>query len=76
MKRGVKGMLPLDCLPRWGREGVTLITSVKLKKNMGSNMVSPEPFFLKEWFLIYHRKNSCRESLMIIFLTKCSFSIQ
>ena len=23
--RGVKGMLPLGCLPLWGREGVTLI---------------------------------------------------
>ena len=23
-KRGVKGMLPLGCLPLWGREGVTL----------------------------------------------------
>jgi hypothetical protein len=22
---GVKGMLPLGCLPLWGREGVTLI---------------------------------------------------
>jgi hypothetical protein len=27
---GVKGMLPLDCLPLWGREGVTLIV---LKQN-------------------------------------------
>jgi len=47
MKRGVKGIHPLGCLPPWGREGVTLIASVKLKKNMGNNMVSPEPFFLK-----------------------------
>jgi hypothetical protein len=23
MERGVKGMLPLGCLLRWGREGVT-----------------------------------------------------
>ena len=23
--KGVKGMLPLGCLPLWGREGVTLI---------------------------------------------------
>ncbi len=26
-KRGVKGMLPLGCLPHWGREEVTLQTS-------------------------------------------------
>jgi hypothetical protein len=25
MRTGVKGMLPLGCLPLWGREGVTLI---------------------------------------------------
>ena len=25
-KQGVKGTLPLRCLPLWGREGVTLIT--------------------------------------------------
>jgi hypothetical protein len=27
---GVKGILPLGCLPPWGREGVTLIVSVKI----------------------------------------------
>jgi len=32
MERGVKGMPPLDCLPLWGREGVTLIASTKCKK--------------------------------------------
>jgi len=26
-KPGVKGMLPLGCLPLWGREGVTLLLS-------------------------------------------------
>ena len=25
--KGVKGMLPLGCLPLWGREGVTLLTT-------------------------------------------------
>jgi len=25
MKKGVKGMFPLGCLPLWGREGVILI---------------------------------------------------
>jgi len=29
MERGVKGMLPLGCLPRRGREGVALIVSSK-----------------------------------------------
>jgi hypothetical protein len=42
MDRGVKGILPLGCLPLWGREGVTLIPSSKCKKNMGSDRISPE----------------------------------
>jgi hypothetical protein len=42
MERGVKGMLPLGCLPRWGREGVTLIASSKCKKNMSSKRISTE----------------------------------
>jgi len=29
MERGVKGMPPLDCLPLWGREGVTLMAFFK-----------------------------------------------
>jgi hypothetical protein len=29
---GVKGMLPLGCLPRWGREGVTLLTAGEYKQ--------------------------------------------
>jgi hypothetical protein len=28
-KPGVKGTLPLGCLPLWGREGVTLIVAGK-----------------------------------------------
>jgi len=28
-KEGVRGMLPLGCLPLWGREGVILITIAK-----------------------------------------------
>jgi hypothetical protein len=28
--KGVNGMLPLGCFPRWGREGVTLKVSVKI----------------------------------------------
>jgi len=27
--KGVKGMLPLGCLPLWGREGVSLIAFLK-----------------------------------------------
>jgi len=37
MERGVKGMLPLGCIPRWGREGVTLIASLKCKKKGEQN---------------------------------------
>jgi hypothetical protein len=29
---GVKGTLPLGCLPRWGREGVTLLTAGEYKQ--------------------------------------------
>jgi hypothetical protein len=32
MYMGVKGMLPLGCLPLWGRERVSLIVSGKLIK--------------------------------------------
>jgi hypothetical protein len=28
-EKGVKGMLPLRCLPLWGREGVTFLASRK-----------------------------------------------
>ena len=31
-KGGSRGMLPLDCLPLWGREGVTLIVSLIVNK--------------------------------------------
>jgi hypothetical protein len=30
---GVKGVLPLGCLPLWGREGVTIITYSNSKKS-------------------------------------------
>jgi hypothetical protein len=42
MERGVKGMLPLGCLPRRGEKGVTLKASSKCKKNMGSKKISTE----------------------------------
>jgi hypothetical protein len=29
-KKGVKGTLPLGCLPLWGREGVTLLFVTKI----------------------------------------------
>ena len=31
---GVKGVLPLGCLPLWGREGVTLLASVSEQRGM------------------------------------------
>jgi hypothetical protein len=51
LKKGVKGIHPLDCLPLWGRVVVTLIITSekypKTKKNEGSvtaifeNLVAP-----------------------------------
>jgi hypothetical protein len=38
---GVKGALPLGCLPLWGREGVTLILFEKNLKN-AQNRISIE----------------------------------
>jgi hypothetical protein len=32
--KGIKGVLPLGCLPLWGREGVTLITAEECNLNM------------------------------------------
>jgi hypothetical protein len=39
-KEGVKGMLPLGCLPLWEREGVTLIVAAdnyRITKKEGFN---------------------------------------
>ena len=30
ISKGVKGILPLGCLPHWGREGVTLIAAAEI----------------------------------------------
>ena len=32
---GVKGVLPLGCLPLWGKEGVTLIAAAEINLVMG-----------------------------------------
>jgi hypothetical protein len=52
-------MLPLGCLPRWGREGVTFTASKKCKKNRGSYRISPE-----------HITTECRRIILLkaIFL--------
>jgi hypothetical protein len=34
-KRGGKGMLPLGCLPLWGRKGVTLLAAAENKQITG-----------------------------------------
>jgi hypothetical protein len=47
-KGGVKGMLPLGCLPLWGREGVTLIAAVEINfmtKKEVRQRIEIEPFF-------------------------------
>ena len=40
-KVGVKGVLPLGCLPLWGREGVTLIAAAEI------NLVTEKKNFCK-----------------------------
>jgi hypothetical protein len=40
--KGVKGFLPLGCLPLWGREGVTLIIFPPVNKRINSDRISPE----------------------------------
>ena len=42
-KEGVKGMLPLGCLPLWGREGVTLIAAAENYRMTKKKRVSTEP---------------------------------
>jgi hypothetical protein len=42
--RGVKGMLPLGCLPLWGREGVPLIVAAENKQAMGKKRFRQSPF--------------------------------
>ena len=39
--KGVKGILPLVCLPLWGREGVTLIDFPKELRMTGFTMKDP-----------------------------------
>ena len=41
---GSRGLAPLDCLPHWGREGVTLAISTPAQKLEG---ISTEPNLLK-----------------------------
>jgi hypothetical protein len=36
-------MLPLGCLPLWGREGVTLLAPVREYANNGEKKISTEP---------------------------------
>ena len=56
---GVKGMHPLDCLPLWGREGVTFLPSVKnIAKRMDRDRIFPEyiiPCFLVLWGYVPHQ---------------------
>jgi len=43
-------MLPLGCLPHWGREGVTLIAAAE-NKLISGKMISTEPKILFFFFL-------------------------
>jgi hypothetical protein len=48
-KEGVKGMLPLGCLPLWGREGVILIVAAENYRMTLKKRVSTEPGEIKRW---------------------------
>jgi len=47
---GVKGMLPLGCLPLWEREGVTLTTTEDFQTTQKLR-ISTELFLLKNFLL-------------------------
>jgi hypothetical protein len=42
---GVKGMLPLGCLPLWGGEGVTLMAAAENKRITQKKRISTKPNF-------------------------------
>jgi hypothetical protein len=42
-KRGSKGMLPVCCLPLWGREGVTLLAAAENKRITKKKRISTKP---------------------------------
>ena len=48
-------MLPLGCLPLWGREGVTLIFSSKYNLKINNSKISSEPNFK----LLFAAKTPC-----------------
>ncbi len=43
---GVKGMLPLGCLPLWGRDGVPLQMAYKRKRITGNRISTVASFLL------------------------------
>jgi hypothetical protein len=45
-KRGGKGMLPVGCLPLWGREGVTLLAAAENKRITQKKRISTKPKFI------------------------------
>jgi hypothetical protein len=44
-EKGVEGMLPLGCLPLWGREGISLVAVIRGLAERRKKRFSPEPFF-------------------------------
>jgi hypothetical protein len=56
--KGVKGVLPLGCLPLWGREGVTLLCYRRffLNRNTGNFSTKLIKIFLSGFFKNF-RKN-------------------
>jgi hypothetical protein len=57
LKNGVKGMHPLDCLPFWGREGVTLIAAAENGRTTGKKGFPMKIMIIgynKRRFVVYH----------------------
>ena len=55
---GSRGLVPLGCLPHWGREGVTLAISTQVKKTR-------KGFLQSQFFTIFLSRYKNRESLFI-----------
>jgi hypothetical protein len=58
--KGVKGALPLGCLPLWGREGVTLIKNGEILEPLFPERFPPE--ILLNSLLFPHGSQSCDAS--------------
>ena len=56
-KKGVKEMIPACCLPRWGREGVTLIAAAENGRTTGKKGFHMKIMIIRyneRRFVVYH----------------------